>query len=392
MIIHVDMDAFYASVEQRDNDRFRNRPVIVGADPQGGRGRGVVAAASYEARVFGIHSAMPISRAYQACPNGVFLPVRMDRYVEVSERIFKIFYQFTDQVEPLSLDEAFLDVTGSQRLFGAPEVIGGRIQEEILKREKLRASVGVATNKFVAKIASDLKKPNGFVVVVPGKERHFLHDLSVGRLWGVGASTTKRLNQIGCTVIGDVAKQDKKYLAEHLGKIGRRVWYLAQGYDEQRVIPKKISKSMSAERTFRKDTRDSELIGQTLLALSEGLATRLRAKGLRTKTLTLKYRTAEFDTLTRRKTFQISTDQAGILYGEGEKLMSGISNREDKVRLLGLSVSNFTAGEANRQLSLLKDPQEQQIQLSKAIDRIRERFGQTAIRPASLSKPLDHDA
>jgi len=241
------MDAFYASVEQRDNPRIRNQPVIVGADPQEGRGRGVVSAASYEARLFGIHSAMPIGLAYRSCPNGVFLPVRMDRYAEVSVRIFEIFRRYTDLVEPLSVDEAFFDVSGSHRLFGPAETIGRRIQEKILREERLMASVGVATNKFVAKVASDLKKPNGFVVVLPGEECKFLHDLPVERLWGSGSSTTKQLNQVGCTLIGDVARQNQESLRGLFGKLGTQLWYLANGYDDRPVVPDKLPKTISAE-------------------------------------------------------------------------------------------------------------------------------------------------
>ncbi len=212
-IIHVDMDAFFASVEQRDHPEFRGKPVIVGADPKEGKGRGVVSAASYEAREFGIHSALPIGQAYRRCPHGIFLPVRMARYQEVSSHIFSIFRRYTDLVEPLSVDEAFLDVTGSLRLFGTPQAIGAQIQRDIWEDVHLNASVGVATTKFVAKVASDLQKPQGFVIVPDGTARAFLHDLPITRLWGAGPKTANLLQRRGYETIGQLAEPGEGEIA-----------------------------------------------------------------------------------------------------------------------------------------------------------------------------------
>jgi len=383
-IIHIDMDAFYASVEQRDNPPYRNRPVIVGADPQAGKGRGVVSAASYEARGFGIHSGMPISLAYQACPDAVFLPVRMDRYAEVSERIFEIFHRYTNLVEPLGLDEAFLDVTGSHRLFGPAETIGRRIQENILKEEGLNASVGVATNKFVAKVASDIKKPNGFIVVSAGEECLFLKGLPVERLWGSGSKTTKRLHRIGCALIGDVARQNRESLRGGFGKLGTRLWYLANGVDNRPVVPNGSAKTISASTTFPQDTDDSRVVTQTLLALADRIAQRLRAEGVRTKTLTLKHRNEAFETVTRSMSFQESTDQTAVLYEGALKLVTRVSSKRPKVRLVGLAASNLIPSEGTGQMSLFENSSNRWNQLSTTIDDIRRRFGDQVIRPGSL--------
>src|SRR5262245_39586133 len=234
-VVHIDMDAFYAAVEQCDHPAYRGRPVIVGADPQGGRGRGVVSTASYEARPFGVHSAMPISQAYQLCPQAIFLPVRMGRYHEVSERIFAIFQRYTDVVEPLSIDEAFLDATSSTRLFGAVEDIARRIKRDIVREERLVASVGVAPNKFLAKLASDLGKPNGFLVLHEADVEVFLHDLPVSRLWGVGKQTARQLEALGLRTIGQVAQWPQAQLSRRFGSLGTHIWRLAHGFDDRPV-------------------------------------------------------------------------------------------------------------------------------------------------------------
>ena len=383
-ILHIDMDAFYASVEQRDNPVYRNRPVVVGADPDGGKGRGVVSAASYEARECGIHSAMPISQAFRRCPAGVFLPVRMERYHEVSERIFEIFHRYTDLVEPLSVDEAFLDVTGSYALFGSAETIGRRIQKKIWKEEQLHASVGVASNKFVAKVASDLEKPQGFVLVQAQKEREFLRDLSVSRLWGVGAKTTRRLNEMGYQLIGDVARQSQESLRSRLGKLGVHVWQLANGLDDRPVVPDADAKSIGAETTFSRDTNNPQLIRQTLLALSERVAQRLRTERFVARGLTLKFRNALFETMTRSSTLPTPTDQAADLYEVALKLLVRVSASDQKVRLLGLSAGKLRSIESNEQLTLFESTPRKTVQLSHAVDAIRHRFGDEVIQLGSL--------
>ena len=383
-IIHVDMDAFYASVEQRDHPSYRGQPVIVGADPQGGKGRGVVSAASYEARAFGIHSAMPISHAYRRCPKGVFVPVRMERYQEVSTRIFDIFHRYTDLVEPLSLDEAFLDVTGSRRLFGGAEIIGRRIQEKIWREERLQASVGVASNKFIAKVASDLKKPKGFVVVPPEEVARFLKDLPVHWIWGVGAKTTERLHRLGYVNIGDIARQNQQTFRVLFGVLGTRLWQLANGLDDRPVVADEPAKSIGAESTFSQDTGDGAIIRQTLLALADRIAQRLRAERTAAKTVTLKYRDDTFQTTTRSMAIDECVDQTTGLYRAALQLLSRVPDKKRKVRLLGLSASALISVHMPQQLSLFEDQRVRNIQLSEAIDKIRQQFGDEAVRPASL--------
>jgi DNA polymerase IV len=386
LIIHIDMDAFYASVEQRDHPACRARPVIVGADPQGGRGRGVVSAASYEARTFGIHSAMPISRAYRLCPDGVFLPVRMSHYQAVSTQIFAIFGRYTDLVEPLSLDEAFLDVTGSLRLFGPAESIGRRIQTEIRAETGLGASVGIAANKFVAKVASDLRKPNGFVVVSPGQESDFLRALQIERLWGVGPKTAGRLRRMGLTTIGEVAVYPQPALAAASGRLGAHLWELANGIDPRPVIPDEPAQSVGAETTFPEDTADPVRIHQTLLALSERVARRLRVGALQAGSLTLKLRDETFRTQTRSVSLSEPTDQPQDLYRTALLLLERSSSVGRKMRLLGVTASNLSDLRGpGRQLSLELNPvSAKQRRLTEAVDRIQARFGKGAIGPASL--------
>ena len=383
-IIHIDMDAFYASVEQRDQPSYRNKPVIVGADPQKGKGRGVVCAASYEARVFGIHSAMPINQAYRRCPKGVFLPVRMARYQEVSSRIFATFHRYTDLVEPLSLDEAFLDVTGSLRLFGPAEKIGLRIQAGIAQEEHLSASVGVAATKYVAKVASDLRKPKGFVTVEPGKEVEFLQDLPVERLWGAGPKAARQLHRLGYCTIGAVARQGQAELEAVLGQPGVHFWELANGIDPRPVIPDEPAQSIGSETTFKKDTADPNVIRQTLLELAERVGRRLRTADTLAEALTLKFRDETFRTLNRSMALSVPTDQAPVLYRTALTLLDRIPFSGQKVRLLGLSASHLSTSAEKQQLSLFGETPKRQCQLTDALDKIRTRFGDSAIKPASL--------
>jgi len=383
-ILHVDMDAFFASVEQRDNPAYRGKPVVVGANPQGGKGRGVVSAASYEARTFGIHSAMPISHAYRRCPSAIFLPVRMARYEEVSERIFEIFSRYTDLVEPLSLDEAFLDVTGSYALFGSAETIGRRIQTKILKEEQLQASVGIASNKFVAKVASDLEKPQGFVVVPHQTIHIFLRNLPLTRLWGAGAKTAKLLQHMGYRTIGDIAQQSQDALRARFGKRGIHLWQLANGLDDRPVVSRSTMKSIGAETTFVHDTNNHELIRQTLLALSERVGQRLRAEHQGARGLTLKFRNTAFETVTRSCSWSESVNQSSELWKHAQTLLERVGLGEQKVRLLGLSATKLTALGSNEQLSLFEPRGQQRNDLSQAVDTIRMRFGDEAIQLGAL--------
>jgi len=386
-IIHVDMDAFYASIEQRDHSEYRGKPVIVGANPQGGNGRGVVSAASYEARTFGIHSAMPISQAYARCPQGIFLPVRMKRYEEVSAKIFSIFHRYTDLVEPLSLDEAFLDVTRSLRLFGTAQAIGGQILRDITKELNLSASVGVAGTKFMAKVASDLRKPQGFVVVLPGTEVDFLKNLPVERLWGAGPKTSKKLRSLGLETIGAIAGLTQSEATTLLGNQGGQLWELAQGYDPREVMPGEPAKSIGAETTFDTDTMDATVIRQTLLELAERVGQRLRLDEFMAGMLTLKFRDETFHTVTRTMSIPQRTNQDLVLYQLALSLLDRVPHTGKRVRLLGLSGSKLISSSEVSQLSLFDSMHASESDLTKAVDAVRARFGQGAIQPASLLSP-----
>ena len=372
------MDAFYASVEQRDRPETRGRPVIVGADP---RGRGVVSAASYEARRFGVHSAMPIGRAFRLCPEGVFLPVNMDKYAGVSREIMAVLAGFTPLVEPLSIDEAFLDVTASRALHGDGAVIARAIKVQISVNVSLPASVGVASNKFIAKVASDLRKPDGLVVVDPGDEAAFLAKLPVSRLWGVGRVTGEGLESMGIRTIGQLALTPAANLRARFGKHGPDLLALAHGLDDRAVEPDAEPKSMGAEETFERDTRDVELLRATLRGQSERVARELRAEGYAGRTVTLKLRFADFSTITRAHTDDPTQD--GLVIFRRADALFGRVRLAQAVRLIGLSVSGLgPAGEG--QLSLLEPDALRTERLARAVDRLAARFGETAVRPASL--------
>lgn len=307
-IVHVDMDAFFASVEQRDDKSLLSRPVIVGADPKGGKGRGVVSACSYEARKFGIHSAMPISEAYRLCPGGVFLPVDIDKYSKASGEIYDILYSFTPDIEPLGIDEAFLDITGSHHLFGGPVETCRRIKAKIKSETGLIASVGLAPNKTAAKIASDLEKPDGLVEVTGERLLEFLHPLPVGKLWGLGKKSSKALFDIGIRTIGELAKEQPRRIREILGKNGDVFQALARGIDDDPVEPGGDAKSVSNELTFDLDTARKDKVASALMYLSEKVSSRLREASIKCRTVTLKIRLEDFTTCTRSFTFQRATN------------------------------------------------------------------------------------
>ena len=380
MILHIDMDAFYASVEQRDRPELVGRPVIVGGTPEG---RGVVAAASYEARTFGIHSAMPAVTAKRLCPRGIFLRPRMEDYAEISEQIRTIFHSYTPLVEPLSLDEAFLDVTGSQSLFGSAVQIGRAIKHEIHQRLKLVASVGVAPNKFLAKIASDLQKPDGFVVVEPGKEQPFLDPLSVGRLWGVGKVTGAIFERLGVRRIEQLRQLPLDLLQQQFGHSGQHLWELARGIDDRPVVPEQQAKSISHETTFAQDVTDPETLQAWLMELSEQVGCRLRRHGLQGRTVQLKVRYADFHTVTRAQTLPQATDVTQEIRQIASRMLAErLPARRLRIRLLGVGVSGLDRPKAV-QLSLFPDPQhEQQTRLDEVSDQIREKFGGGSLQRA----------
>jgi DNA polymerase-4 len=382
-IVHVDMDAFYASVEQRDRPELRGRPVIVGADP---RGRGVVSAASYEARVYGVRSAMPISRAYRLCPHGVYLPVDMAKYARVSREIMAVLGDFSPLVEPVSVDEAFVDLTGTQTLWGPPAAAVRRIKSRIREETGLTASAGLAANKFVAKVASDLEKPDGLVVVPAGGEAAFLAPLPIERLWGVGKATAKELADLGVTTIGRLQQLPARALTARLGPHGPDLQALAFGRDDRPVEPFSPPKSMGAEETFERDCRDLARLEETLRGQAERVARELRAEGLAACRVTLKLRWADFRTLTRSHTGDPTQDGLEI-YRRAATLL----RRErliQPVRLIGVSASTFKP-EARGQLPLLDQAAVRREHLARAVDRITGRFGRSAILPARLIDPID---
>ncbi len=382
-ILHVDMDAFYASIEQRDHPEYRGRPLIVGSDPKGGKGRGIVATCSYEARKFGVHSAQPISQAWRMCPHGIYVPPDMTRYARASERVMAILLDFSDLMEQVSIDEAFLDVTGSRRLLGGGVEIAQKIKGRIQSEERLTASIGVAGNKFVAKIASDLKKPNGLVVVETGREGEFLAPLPIGRLWGVGEKTEAVLKGMGIHTVGQLAALDRGLLVGRFGASGEHLWQLSHGIDERPVVPEEGYKSIGHETTFQQDTQDEQLLHDTLLALTEKVAQRLRSHHARARTITVKFREADFTTYTRRTTFPIGVDTSERIFPAAWKLVQRLMRRGTAVRLIGVYGSNLDTQDTG-QLSLFDAPEGRDHLLATAIDDITRRFGDAAIKRASL--------
>ncbi len=377
-ILHVDMDAFYASVEQRDRPELRGRPVIVGGRPEN---RGVVAAASYEARAFGVHSAMPARTAHRLCPDGVFLPVRMARYVEVARQLRDVFFRYTALVEPLSLDEAFLDVRGSLGLFGPAPEIARQLKDCVRKETGLTASVGVATNKFLAKLASDLRKPDALVVLEPEHVAEVLGPLPVGRLWGVGARGERRLHDLGLRTIGQVAAFPEELLADHFGEPGRQLWRLAHGLDDRPVVPDEEARSLSTETTFARDVGDRDALRAWLLQLVEQLGRRLRERKVRARTVELKVRTSEFRTHTRSQTLPEPTDVTAVLR---RAALAALEQRlpDDwlPLRLLGVGASGLVREAAVQGDLFERAWRARESSLDRTMDAIRKQFGDDAIR------------
>jgi len=380
-IVHVDMDAFFASVEQHDHPEYAGRPVIVGADPKGGKGRGVVAACSYEARKFGIHSALPISAAYRRCPDAIFLPGDMPKYARISHEIFELLENFTPDIEPVSIDEAFMDITGSYHLFGTPEETCLKIKSAIKKRMGLTASIGMAPNKMTAKIASDIDKPNGLVIVDKKGILDFLHPLPVEKLWGIGEKTKQTLKNIGINTIGDLAHRDMQELTRVFGKHGEYAWRLARGIDPRSVEMTDIVKSISNEYTFEKDTGEDRRIRDVLMFLSEKVSRRLRKSDLKGRTVTLKIRFADFKTYTRAVTLGTPTNFVDIIYENVAGKMESFDPGKNPVRLVGVRVSNLI--DSSMQYDLFdesSDRTKKNERLHKALDRIMDKFGEEALR------------
>jgi DNA polymerase-4 len=382
-ILHCDLDAFYASVEQRDHPEYRGKPVIVGGGPNE---RGVVSAASYEARAFGVHSAMPLVQAGKLCPQGIFVPGDAAAYEKASDAVMALFAERTPLVEPISLDEAFLDVTGTAHLFGGPEACGRGLKRDVREKVGLVLSVGLAANKLCAKVASDLRKPDGFVVVPRGQEQAFLAPLPLKRLWGVGPKTQRVLEDLGMRTIGDLAQADPALLEARLGEHGTTIQQRARGNDDDREVVAEPGdpKSIGHAHTFDRDTLDRAVIERTLLRLSEGVGRRLRTHELRGRTVTLQLRVAPFETRTRQRTLTEPTADDLRIYETARSLLREAlaadrdAGRVSPVRLVGVTASGLVGGE---QLDLFTGARVSR--LNAAMDAVRKRFGDDALDRAS---------
>jgi DNA polymerase-4 len=350
-IIHADLDAFFASVEQLDNPDLRGRPVVVGGAPEA---RGVVAAASYEARAHGVHSAMPMRTALSLCPQAARVSPRFQRYADISRRVMDIFRQVTPLVEQMSLDEAFLDVSERVGKGWSPEEAASTVKERVRREVGLTISVGVASSKSVAKIASGLNKPDGLTVVPPGTERQFLAPLPVHSLWGVGPKTAERLAGDSITTIGELAGQSEEWARRRFGVRGLHFLSLARGVDDSAVMVEHERKSVSTERTFPRDVDDPKLLEASLRELAEHTSRRLRGSGLRGKTIKLKLRLADFTTFTRQATIAQPTDAAAVILAEASRLLARELHAGRRFRLLGVGISNFREGEVESQPSLFR--------------------------------------
>ena len=382
MILHIDMDAFYAAVEKLDDPRLKNKCVIVG----GTSNRGVVSAASYEARRYGVHSAMPIFQAKQKCPHGVFVPPRMGRYKEVSKKVMALLKEFSPLVEPVSIDEAYIDITGCQRLFGEPQEIAREIKRKIRDSVHLTCSVGVAPNKFLAKIASDLDKPDGLTLIMPDQVPQFIASLAIKKVPGVGKKMVHQLDLLGIRTLGDVQRLPEKALLKHLGKFGQRLRTLSSGSDDSPVTPHAPHKSISSERTLAADTRDIKLLKRYLLSQSAEVARQLRQAGVRARTIVIKVKNADFKTVTRRTTLAIPTQSSETIYKYAAQLIDDF-NITQKIRLIGVGTTGFSTVTASVQMGLFEHkakPPDNWEKVDEALDSISQKFGKDVIGRATL--------
>ena len=385
-ILHVDMDAFFASVAERDNPELKGKAVVIGMGV-----RGVVSAANYEARKFGIHAAMPVGRARRLAPHAIFLPVDMPRYQEVSSHVMDIFESFTPWVEPISLDEAFLDVSGVERLLGSPREIATMIRAKVESQEGITCSVGIAPSKFIAKLASQHCKPNGMLEITADRILTFLHPLPIQAMWGVGEKTAETLERLGLRTIEDIANLPRATLIRALGQAsGASLYELAWGRDYRDVKPHDAEKSISAAETFARDLDNPAEILTEFLRLTERASARLRDKDLFTKTISIKVRFADFSTINRSKTLVLPINGTHEIYEVVKALYEALRIDRARLRLVGVSLENLTSG-APEQL-VLGARESGWRQADGAIDRARARFGAGSVRPARLIKPTSTDS
>jgi DNA polymerase-4 len=384
-ILHVDMDAFFASVAERDNPELKGKAVVIGMGA-----RGVVSAANYEARKFGIHSAMPVGRARRLAPHAIFLPVDMARYQEVSEHVMEIFHSFTPWVEPISLDEAFLDVTGSQKLLGTGREIAVAIRKKVQEQEGITCSVGIAPSKFIAKLASAHCKPNGMLEITSDRILTFLHPLPIQAMWGVGPKTAEVLERLGLRTIEDIAKLPRATLIRALGEgNGASLYELAWGRDYRDVTPEEPDRSISAAETFAQDLDNPEEILTEFLRLTERATARLRDRELFTKTISIKVRFADFSTINRSKTLPLPIDSTHDVYEVVKGLYQGLRIDRARLRLVGVGLENLSEGAPHQMM--LGEREIGWRQAEGAMDRARARFGKGSVRPARLIKASEVD-
>ena len=384
-ILHVDMDAFFASVAERDNPELKGKAVVIGMGA-----RGVVSAANYEARKFGIHSAMPVGRARRLAPHAIFLPVDMARYQEVSEHVMEIFHSFTPWVEPISIDEAFLDVTGSQKLLGTGREIAVAIRKKVEEQEGITCSVGIAPSKFIAKLASANCKPNGMLEITSDRILTFLHPLPIQAMWGVGPKTAEVLERLGLRTIEDIAKLPRATLIRALGEAnGASLYELAWGRDYRDVTPEEPDRSISAAETFPQDLDNPEEILTEFLRLTERATARLRDRDLFAKTISIKVRFADFSTINRSKTLPLPIDSTHDVYEVVKGLYQALRIERARLRLVGVSLENLSEGAPHQMM--LGEREVGWRQAEGAMDQARARFGKGSVRPARLIKDAEDE-
>jgi len=385
-IIHLDLDAFFASVEQRDNPAYRGKPLIVGgiSGSGGNSNRGVVCASSYEARQYGVHAGMPIWEARQKCPQGIFVPTQMNKYLKESKKFFQICSSYTPLIEPLSIDELFLDVSGCESLFGSSECIGRKIKERVYQELGLKVSVGIAENKFLAKIATNLGKPDGFYIIPSKDIKKILYPLPVSSLWGIGKKTEELLKKSGIYQVEQLVKMPDSILKNLMGKNGKKVKLLAQGIDESPVTPPSEAKSISKETTFPTNITEKTVLVKELLKISQLVGYIARKKGYKGRTITLKIRFHNFITLNKSMTLENSTNIDDLIFKTVIKLLGKVKIKKEGVRLLGVKLSKLTSNDKLKQLNLLGDKEDKLEQLTQSLDKIREKFGSKAVTRASL--------